>query len=172
MKPSDRSTEAAKVCRSAPLAIPTWPSPPTRPKLPPRTVTVAGVTSRRVMTLMVPPKASAPNSDDPAPCSTSIRSTAASGTGMSPLWCPDCASFNRTPSTSTSIWPKVAPRTAKSDCTPRSPRARTSTEDVRRSTSAMVRTGSWSICSRVMTVRVRVTLPRGTGVAAAVTTTD
>jgi len=37
------------------------------------------------MTLIVPPNASAPKIDEPGPCSTSIRSTASSGTGMSPL---------------------------------------------------------------------------------------
>src|SRR5688572_3589100 len=123
------------------------------------------------MTLTVPPKASAPKIEDPDPCRISIRSTASSGTGMSPLWWPDCASFRRTPSTSTSIWPKLAPRTAKSVCTPRSPRARTSTAAVNRSTSAMLWTGSRAICSRVMTVSVRVTVSSSTGLAAAVTTT-
>ena len=39
----------------------------------------------RVMTLTVPPKASAPKIDEPGPWRISIRSTASSGTGMSPL---------------------------------------------------------------------------------------
>ena len=49
--------------------------------------------------------------------------------------------------------------------------ARTSTDDVSRSTSAMLWTGSASICCRVITFNVRVTLPSSTGLAAAVTTT-
>ena len=48
---------------------------------------------------------------------------------------------------------------------------RTSIDEARRSTSATDCTGSRAICSRVMTVISRVTLPNSTGRAAAVTTT-
>ncbi len=64
------------------------PLPPAVPKLPPVTASRGWPVCPRVMTLTVPPKASAPKSDEPGPCSTSIRSTASSGTGMSPLWWP------------------------------------------------------------------------------------
>ena len=92
-----------------------------------------------------------------------MRSTSSSDTGTSPLWCPDWALLSRAPLTSTSAWPKAAPRMAKSAWTPRGPRSRTSTLGTRRNASIGVETGRRARSSRVRMTIVRPRLPSASG---------
>ena len=100
-----------------------------------------------------------------------MRSTWSSATGRSPLWWAVWLLLTRTPSTSTSVWLKFAPRVAKSTWTPCVPRARTSTPAAIRTASAIVATGRRARSWRVMTRTDRVRVSKGTGTAAPVTTT-
>src|ERR1039458_1491696 len=80
------------------------------------------------MMLTTPPTASAPYRVEPDPRITSTRSALSSGTGISRLWCPVCGSLRRMPLSSTSVWPKAAPRMERSPCTPSGARSARSSE--------------------------------------------
>src|SRR5260370_16994552 len=60
--------------------------------------------------------------------------------GRSRLWCSDCASLTRNPSTSTSVCPNELPRIERSACVPGA-RWRRSIEESSRSASAQLRKG-------------------------------
>src|ERR1035438_2013242 len=105
MNPSEKS-RAATSCSDMPPSEPAmetlcWLEPKFPKAVRSRTSASSGGC---VMMLMAPATASEPYMVEPEPLNTSTRAMAASGTGISMSWCPDCESFSRSPFSSTSVW--------------------------------------------------------------------